>query len=69
MPRLLRTDLPDDVWNRLDAEAASHGQKIGKYVQGLILARDQRKYPTAEFPETVLAPSTTSNKKESDPDE
>ena len=46
MSRLLRTDLPDDVWLRLEAEAAEHGQKIGLYVKQLIVARDARKNKT-----------------------
>lgn len=43
MSRLLRTDLPDDVWDRLNAEAAEHGVKIGVYVKRLIVARDERR--------------------------
>lgn len=43
MSRLLRTDLPDDVWDRLDQEAEQHGMKIGVYVKRLIIARDERR--------------------------
>lgn len=41
--RLLRLDLPPDVWDRLNAEAAQHNQKIGTYVRGLILTRDTKR--------------------------
>lgn len=44
MSRLLRTDLPDDVWDRLAAEAAEHGVKIGVYLKQLVIARDARKH-------------------------
>lgn len=43
MSRLLRTDLPDDVWHRLAAEAEANGMKIGTYVKHLIVARDERR--------------------------
>lgn len=42
MSRLLRTDLPDDVWDRLNAEAAAHNQKIGVYLKALIIRRDKK---------------------------
>lgn len=44
MSRLLRTDLPDDVWDRLAAEAEQHGMKIGAYLRRLVIARDQKKH-------------------------
>jgi len=43
MSKLLRTDLPDDVWDRLNEEAAEHGVKIGVYVKRLIIARDAKR--------------------------
>lgn len=43
MSKLLRLDLPDDVWDRLNAEAAASGLKIGLYVKRLIIARDERR--------------------------
>lgn len=43
MSKLLRTDLPDEVWARLNAEAEADGVKIGVYVKRLILARDQKR--------------------------
>lgn len=42
--KLLRVDLPADVWDRLNAEAAQAGLKIGKHAQELIVARDARKH-------------------------
>lgn len=43
MSKLLRTDLPDDVWDRLNAEAQANGVKIGVYVKRLIMARDAKR--------------------------
>lgn len=43
MSKLLRTDLPDEVWDRLNEEAAEHGVKIGVYIKQLIVARDKRR--------------------------
>jgi hypothetical protein len=42
--KLLRLDIPTEVWERLNAEAMSSGQKIGKFTQDLIVARDARKH-------------------------
>lgn len=42
MSKLLRLDLPDDVWDRLNAEAAAKDQKIGLFVKQLIIARDAK---------------------------
>jgi len=39
----LTLDLPADVWDRLDIEAIEHGQRIGGYVAGLVIARDERR--------------------------
>lgn len=61
MSKLLRTDLPDPVWDRLNAEAAEHGVKIGVFVKRLIVARDARK-----FPETGASPSTDPTESESE---
>lgn len=44
MARLLRTDLPDDVWDRLAAEAADNGVKVGVYLRRLIIARDRKRH-------------------------
>lgn len=52
MSRLLRVDLPDDVWARLNAEAAAADQKIGLFVKHLILARDSRKNPVSDTSDT-----------------
>lgn len=43
MSKLLRTDLPDDVWDRLDAEAKEAGMKIGLYLKQLIIERDKKR--------------------------
>lgn len=53
MSKLLRTDLPDDVWDRLAAEAAQHGVKIGVYIKQLVIARDRKKHGAS----TSTAPS------------
>lgn len=45
--KLLRTDLPPDVWERLNAEATEHGKTIGVYVKSLIVARDARRQEKA----------------------
>lgn len=47
MSKLLRTDLPDDVWDRLNAEATAAGVKIGVYVKRLIITRDEKKHGPA----------------------
>lgn len=52
MSKLLRTDLPDDVWDRLNDEAASHGVKIGVYVKRLIITRDAKKQARAQVSDT-----------------
>lgn len=39
----LTLSLPEDVWNRLDAEAKDKGMTIGTHVQHLIVARDDRR--------------------------
>lgn len=41
--KTLRTDLPVEVWDRLEAEAASKGKKIGTYLRDLIVARDEKR--------------------------
>jgi hypothetical protein len=40
--KLLRLDLPEDVWHRLNAEAADANQKIGIFARDLIVKRDAR---------------------------
>jgi macrodomain Ter protein organizer (MatP/YcbG family) len=42
--RRLTLDLPVDVWDRLDAEAQDHGQRIAGYLQQLTIKRDERKH-------------------------
>lgn len=55
MSRLLRTDLPDDVWERLADEAAEHGVKIGVYVRRILTAHVNLPEPAPEpEPEPVL---------------
>jgi hypothetical protein len=56
MARLLRTDLPDEVWDRLNTEAEAHDLKIGKYVRDLIIRRDQRRHPGASPSTDPTAP-------------
>lgn len=43
MTRRLTVALPDDVWDRLDAEAADHGKTIGAYLKQLIITRDAKR--------------------------
>lgn len=38
----LTVDLPAEVWDRLNAEAAAKGQKIGLFAKGLIITRDEK---------------------------
>lgn len=40
--KLLRVDLPADVWDRLNNEAADDGKKIGAFARDLIVKRDAR---------------------------
>lgn len=40
----LTTALPEDVWDRLDAEAQEAGRSIGLYLRDLIVRRDQKKH-------------------------
>lgn len=40
--RRLTLDLPVDVWDRLDEEAQTHGQRIAGYTQMLINKRDEK---------------------------
>lgn len=46
--RTLRTDLPVDVWERFNAEAAARGVPVGRHLRNLMVARDARKYPAVE---------------------
>jgi hypothetical protein len=57
MSKLLRTDLPDDVWERLNDEAAAHGMKIGLYVKRLIVARDAKRVSRASVSRNAGAKS------------
>lgn len=41
--RRLTLELPVEVWDRLDAEAQSKGQRIAGYAQLLIMTRDAKK--------------------------
>lgn len=41
--RRLTLDLPVDVWDRLDAEAQTRGQRIAGYTQSLIMTRDSKR--------------------------
>lgn len=63
MSRLLRTDLPDDVWERLADEAAEHGVKIGVYVKRLIIARDAKRVSRNAQQLDAATDSSASNKK------
>lgn len=54
-----RTDLPVDVWNRLDAEARALNIPIGRHLRNLIVKRDTKKYPSG------ASPSTTQQREES----
>jgi macrodomain Ter protein organizer (MatP/YcbG family) len=42
--RTLRTDLPNDVWDRLADEARDAGVPLARFVRNLIVARDAKKY-------------------------
>jgi hypothetical protein len=47
MPRTTRTiraDIPNDVWDRLAAEAQSKGVPLGRHLRNLIVTRDTKKY-------------------------
>lgn len=44
MSTRLTINLPEDVWDRLNAEAAEHGQKIGTYLRNLIVKRDTKRH-------------------------
>lgn len=41
--RRLTLDLPVDVWERLDAEAQDHGQRIAGYLRNLTVTRDAKR--------------------------
>lgn len=41
--RLLRVDLPTEVWDALDAEAADRGVKVGSFVRDMLVRRHTKK--------------------------
>lgn len=41
--RTLRTDLPNDVWDRLAEEAAAAGVPLGRFARNLFVARDAKR--------------------------
>lgn len=45
--RTLRTEVPNDVFDRLAAEAADAGIPLGRLLRQLIVARDRKKYPAS----------------------
>lgn len=56
MPRTTRTiraDIPNGVWDRLAAEAASTGVPLGRHLRNLIVKRDRKMHgatPSTEPP-------------------
>lgn len=42
--RTIRADIPNDVWDRLAAEAAAKGVPLGRLLRSLIVARDTKKH-------------------------
>jgi hypothetical protein len=59
--RTIRTDLPLDVWDRLDAEAAAKNIPIGRHLRNLITTRDAKRYPDAS-PGATSSTGTTDRK-------
>lgn len=43
--RTIRTDLPTDVWGRLEDEAREKNITLARHLRNLIVARDAKKYP------------------------
>lgn len=42
--RTLRTDIPNDVWDRFVAEARAKNSTPGRYLRDLLVARDTKKH-------------------------
>ena len=46
--RTIRADIPNDVWDRLAAEAAASNITLGTLLRRLIVARDRKRHPAPD---------------------